>query len=631
MSEFNYSPDNLTLLSCDFSKLPKDIEIPYGCEEIADRVFFGADIQSVIIPDSVTKIGQDQFTSSENLKFVHLPSGLTHLSAGMFADCPNLERVEMPANVDAFPESLFSGCQNLKDIPFRNGIKELPADVFCGCTSVKSMIIPPSVKKICSGALRNCEGLTTLVLNSNIEEIEDGALSGCTSLKYIRIEDCGQDIFVDEDTGCLYEHVDSGALRLIKCPVILEEYFIPAEVIQIDQCAFDGCSNLFHIALQDDSSDNPIIPVIRQLLPEASIEGYTPAPVVQEERKPITLDDLKDIEVESDDDAEEESEDIEKSDSIQNAEEESPSEEDEIICSSQETVSAESDQPVIDTSSMDSATTQPETFDDDSDGFDIFDDDDEAPAVKQPEQIPEPAAQSHEPDDSQLASDSQSAQEPDESQDSLDPQQSEQETQNPAASSICLTDNFVSNSNYIESLAAKEITVDPADPDGKFLNILKRVAKHSIMLDEASAGSRGAYGELENLIVIAEKSANVTKEFSSHLIRYAQSLAERYGFKKVYLFEKLPIEDGEFSHAFAGFSHDKNIVYACMAKDTGEFSQDTKAFLEENYLPSEDAEIPSVIDSQPDTNILPLKLVVQDNYVEGLLFCAQKYLMDSNK
>ncbi len=82
-------------------------------------------LKSIVIPDSVTEIG--------NLTF---------------SDCWSLQSIEIPSSVKTIEAEAFSGCTSLKSIMIPSGITCIKEWTFCDCTSLESVVIPDNVTKI---------------------------------------------------------------------------------------------------------------------------------------------------------------------------------------------------------------------------------------------------------------------------------------------------------------------------------------------------------------------------------------------------------------------------------------------------------------------------------------------------
>lgn len=81
----------------------KTAEIPYGTTEIADCVFIdfydSSDLENVVIPETVTSIGELAFAGNLGIRSITLPSGITSIGESAFFNCENLLSITILATV----------------------------------------------------------------------------------------------------------------------------------------------------------------------------------------------------------------------------------------------------------------------------------------------------------------------------------------------------------------------------------------------------------------------------------------------------------------------------------------------------------------------------------------------------
>ena len=214
------------------------VQFPEGITTIEDGAFLGCTaLESLTLPDSLTKIGGGYYSSSKGgafadctaLKSVKLGNGLvtigdgriggntlspdTYAFSGVFGNCGNLETVEFGPNLETIGHHAFSECGHLKSLTipdsvttigvncFYNNIRltkvtfgadlqSIGACAFMGCVSLSSVSFSPATTPLLTinaNAFRNCLCLASLTLSNAMPTIKSGAFAGCTMLRRITV------------------------------------------------------------------------------------------------------------------------------------------------------------------------------------------------------------------------------------------------------------------------------------------------------------------------------------------------------------------------------------------------------------------------------------------------------------
>lgn len=195
-------------------------------------------LKEVIIPDSVTTIGNQVFYDS-GLKSLYIPASVTHIgSENLCSISAGLTTLEIdPANpvyemqgnllVSKREKAVVGHVDSDKGtVEIPEGIKIIKNGAFKYNKNVKEVIIPDSVKEIESDAFAWCSNLTSVTLPGGLETISSSLFASCSKLKSVTIPDGVGAIFYDAFRGC-------GKLT---------EVTIPASVTYIDSNAFLYCA-----------------------------------------------------------------------------------------------------------------------------------------------------------------------------------------------------------------------------------------------------------------------------------------------------------------------------------------------------------------------------------------------------
>ncbi|MBR5633776.1 MAG: leucine-rich repeat protein [Prevotella sp.] len=206
-----------------------DIEIPaeitknetkYPVVEIHDEVFRNASITSVIIPNSVTRIGWGAFEGCSGLTSVTIPNSVT--SIGIYA---------------------FSGCSGLTSVTIPNSVTNIVGHAFYGCSGLTSVTIPNSVTNIGRAAFSGCSGLTSVTIPNSVTNIVGHAFSGCTRLTNISVASGNIKYDSRNDCNAIIETASNTLIQGCKNTII------PNSVENIGEAAFSDCSGLTSVTI----------------------------------------------------------------------------------------------------------------------------------------------------------------------------------------------------------------------------------------------------------------------------------------------------------------------------------------------------------------------------------------------
>ena len=157
--------------------------IPSSVTRIGEYAFWGcSSLASVNIPSSVTEIGWFAFKNCSSLTSVIIPSSVTEIGGYAFSDCSSLASVNIPSSVTEIGGYAFSGCSSLTSVNISSGVTVIGESVFQGCSSLTSVNIPSSVKSIEKRAFYDCSGLRSIyVYAETVPNTVAGAFEGCDS------------------------------------------------------------------------------------------------------------------------------------------------------------------------------------------------------------------------------------------------------------------------------------------------------------------------------------------------------------------------------------------------------------------------------------------------------------------
>mgnify|MGYP005944673591 FL=1 len=238
----------------------KNIEIPDGITSIENYAFCQCwSITSLSVPESVTSIGTGAFRFCGDLKEIKFPSNLTVLSNSLFGTDANLEYITfgdaektdtviIPETVQKMGNYVFMNCEKIKNIKLPSNLKSIGKTCFQGCISLTGLFIPQSVESIGGGIFADCDALQSVEIEDEnnkfifkdgiLYDVKNGILvSAVNSL-------ISEKVIVDECTKTIdyYAFADCDNLYEIE---------IPQGVVNIGEKAFARLDNLKNIDIPD--------------------------------------------------------------------------------------------------------------------------------------------------------------------------------------------------------------------------------------------------------------------------------------------------------------------------------------------------------------------------------------------
>ena len=206
------------LLACP-SLREGTVVIPNSVTSIGEGTFYDCrSLTSVTIPDSVTSIGNSAFCGCSNLTSITIPGDIVSIGDEAFFCCSNLKKVYSASLVSwleivffgsgsnpcSYGAELYFNGEIANDIVLPDGITNINSRAFQGCSSLTSVTIPNSVKNIGFCAFSDCSSLTSITIPNSATSIDSLAFYKCSSLNDVFIlnpdsltEESEKDIFAD--------------------------------------------------------------------------------------------------------------------------------------------------------------------------------------------------------------------------------------------------------------------------------------------------------------------------------------------------------------------------------------------------------------------------------------------------
>lgn len=220
---------------------------------IAGEVFHRTTYTKVIVPDTVTSIGDRCFSLSYDLEEVIFSehSELKSIGNRAFYECNSLVTVTLPDGVEEVGDEAFSGT-SVKSLNITDALVRAGRDAFYDISANKtgyivygkvlykyvgsdvSAVVPSGVVSIASGAFENNSVLTSISIPASVTHIGKNAFDGIANLSEIEVD--ADNAVYSSQGNCLVE-TESGTLVYGTVGAVISS---EGNVVAIADYAFKG-------------------------------------------------------------------------------------------------------------------------------------------------------------------------------------------------------------------------------------------------------------------------------------------------------------------------------------------------------------------------------------------------------
>ena len=230
--------------------------------------WYPARVENVVLPNTITHIGNVAFADCANLTNILIPNSVTSIGDGAFS-WTGLQSVIIPASVTNLGEQVFETCNNLHTILYEGtprSISNQTVHPFIGCVHLDTIITPAALWH-CTTADPMLEARYGVPHKARYIEVTDGELTK-QAMKYIaknsgtvEVLDLSAATNTTLPLGALLNNYRLSTLYLPdQIEVIpemlaegchsLAEILIPATVTEIGNYAFAGCTNIWRMTVE---------------------------------------------------------------------------------------------------------------------------------------------------------------------------------------------------------------------------------------------------------------------------------------------------------------------------------------------------------------------------------------------
>ncbi|MBQ8408495.1 MAG: leucine-rich repeat domain-containing protein [Clostridia bacterium] len=189
----------------------------------------------LILPEGITRIGENAFFRCQGLIGVVLPDCVTEIADSAFVDCRNLESVTFSENLTAIGQNAFAGCISLGNVALPKSLNSIGDYAFNRCTSLTRVDFGSSIERIGNYAFNECAGILSLNFDNSAVSIGDYAFYNCDGITELKLP--------EGMTGL-------GDYAFYDCDGLLSVW-IGGNVKRIGARAFDSCSALESVVIGD--------------------------------------------------------------------------------------------------------------------------------------------------------------------------------------------------------------------------------------------------------------------------------------------------------------------------------------------------------------------------------------------
>ncbi len=186
----------------------------------------GKEIKDLVIPNSITNIGNYAFYNCKGLTSVTISSNVKSIGNYAFLGCSGLKSVHI-SDIEAWCKIRFGSSSNplrnahhlfmdgkeIMDLVIPNSVTSIVNHAFNGCLGLTSVTIPNSVTSIGDYSFYSCSSLSSVNIPNSVTSIGDHAFNKCSGLNTVIIPNSvtsiGQNAFDEADITTVFSQIEA--------------------------------------------------------------------------------------------------------------------------------------------------------------------------------------------------------------------------------------------------------------------------------------------------------------------------------------------------------------------------------------------------------------------------------------
>ena len=249
--------------------------IPDSVCSLANYSFFEANLEELIVPNSIEKIEayaflqrlgtyiikstwlehycpvygniyypNDTFAyrATSNSVSVSLKPGTKRISDYCFSGC-NITNITLPNTLESLGNAAFYGCSALASLVIPNSVTNIGNSCFFGCKSLTAVTLPSGLTYLSPSLFYDCGNLTGITIPTSVTGIGDGCFSVCSGMTSLTIPSSVTEFGTITSIG---GYVTNGVCCYCKS---LTSITLPDSITSLTTFCFYGCQNLSDITL----------------------------------------------------------------------------------------------------------------------------------------------------------------------------------------------------------------------------------------------------------------------------------------------------------------------------------------------------------------------------------------------